>query len=399
MASSSVVDPTSDRNKSMLVRLAGQYGLPELVKQADLDETMYPERVSVSTYADPLRQKFACHSAAATLLSAVYFVDQQNEYHPKDREMVLARFAKAANYFRVRPQYDNIIKQGQAVKQDAGLPDSAYAYIWKSDDGRTDRFYPMTNTLTTKQAAEWLYSKRDQIPLSERRPIAHRIHLKASSFGAALGDQLETFIDRQLGYGIPEKDEILGMLQQRGTMAKNAAQRQVVTDLLEVVRSRGDLLADTDTLIKLAETVDMLDYTLQLKGKYGGLIQRPEDVIFGITFTKAAAEYSRRICTLQTGSMYDRDQLTKLSRDSLESAFGTDFADEVCTGLQVDAEKLASVASTLPRPDAQLLEAVLAEAGQHARDQSTLVDRLKAGQDTYQGILPDSELQAIASRY
>jgi hypothetical protein len=399
MASSSVVDPTSDRNKSMLVRLAGQYELPELVKQADLDETMYPDHVSVSTYADPRLKKFACHSAAATLLSAVYFVDQQGKYHAKDREMILDRFSKAANYFRVRPQYDAIIKQGQATKQDADLPDSAYAYVWKSDDGRTDRFYPMTNTLTTKRAAEWLFSNRDRIPLSERRPIAHRIHIKASSFGAALGDQLETFIDRQLGYGIPEKSEILAMLQHRGTLSKTAAQRQVVSDLTEAVRSRGDLLSDTDTLIKLAETVDMLDYTLQLKGKYGGLIQRPEDVIFGVTFTKAASEYSRRICTLQTGAMYNREQLTKLSRDSLESAFGTDFADEVCTGLQVDAEKLAVVASTLPRPDAQLLEAVLAEAGQHAQDKSTLVDRLKAGQDDYQGILSDSELQAIASRY
>jgi hypothetical protein len=68
---------------------------------------------------------------------------------------------------------------------------------------------------------------------------------------------------------------------------------------------------------------------------------------------------------MQTGNIYEKEQLAKLAREDVEGLFGTDFANEVCTGLEVDSEKIADVAATLPRPDAELLEQLLGEAGQH----------------------------------
>ena len=68
---------------------------------------------------------------------------------------------------------------------------------------------------------------------------------------------------------------------------------------------------------------------------------------------------------MQTGSIYEKDQLAKLAREDVEGLFGTDFVNEVSTGLEIDAEKIAAIASTLPKPDAELLENLLAEAGQH----------------------------------
>jgi hypothetical protein len=71
------------------------------------------------------------------------------------------------------------------------------------------------------------------------------------------------------------------------------------------------------------------------------------------------------LCAMQTGNIYDKGQLSKLAREDVEGLFGTDFANEVCTGLEVDVEKIAEIAATLPRPDAELLEQLLTEAGQH----------------------------------
>jgi hypothetical protein len=116
-------------------------------------------------------------------------------------------------------------------------------------------------------------------------------------------------------------------------------------------------------LTKLASTVEMVDHAIGLRGKYTELLPRPEDVIFKVTYTKAASDMEQ-LCALQTGSVYDKDQLSKLAREDVEGLFGTDFANEVCTGLDIDSEKLAAVAHTLPRPDAELLEALLGEAGQ-----------------------------------
>ena len=117
-------------------------------------------------------------------------------------------------------------------------------------------------------------------------------------------------------------------------------------------------------LVKLAETIDIIDQALNLKGKYTDSIRRPEDVIFKVTFTKAASEQAE-LCTLQTGNVYNKDQLSKLAKEDVESLFGTDFANEVCVGLDVDPVKMAEVAHTLPTPDAELLAPLLAEAGQN----------------------------------
>ena len=68
-----VMDPASDKNRTELTKLAQRYDFPKFVRAADLDTTMNPEQIAVTAYADPVQKKYACHSAAATWLSAAYF--------------------------------------------------------------------------------------------------------------------------------------------------------------------------------------------------------------------------------------------------------------------------------------------------------------------------------------
>ena len=67
------LDPADDKNRTELVQIAKRFDLPDFVKKADLDTTMDPGKIAVTAYADPVRKKFACHTAAATWLSAAYF--------------------------------------------------------------------------------------------------------------------------------------------------------------------------------------------------------------------------------------------------------------------------------------------------------------------------------------
>ena len=60
-----VLDPTDDRNRVELVKLAKRYDMPNFVKEANLDTTMEPGQIAVTAYADPVRKKCACHSPAA----------------------------------------------------------------------------------------------------------------------------------------------------------------------------------------------------------------------------------------------------------------------------------------------------------------------------------------------
>lgn len=183
-----VTDPTTDTNKAELVKLAQRYEFPAFVKSADMDATMHPENIAITAYADPVRQKYACHTAAATWLSAVYFHEKSAEYHTKDRARICERLEKLADFFAIRPAYDKVVKQAELLKGSDQLPDSSYAYVWQDKSGAKERYYPMTSAMEVKVAAEWLYDNRDHMPFVDRNVIGNKILEKAARHGAAMGE-------------------------------------------------------------------------------------------------------------------------------------------------------------------------------------------------------------------
>lgn len=374
MTASTIIDPSTDTNNEELVRLSRIYNLPTIVKQADINEAMRPPESlrSPNVYGDPKRLKFACHSAAATLLSAVYFHDKSAEYHTKERGLVQERLEKAADYFRVRPAYDDIVKQAATRNAGNSLPDSSYAYVVTYDDGATERFYPMTDAASVKVAATWLHSVKDRMPYAERNTISGKILDKAASYGAGLGRELDDFLEKQAGRGIPEPGDIHDMLLQRAAMCSRLSPdwRVAVEKMAETVLATPQIAMQSASLIKLASTVEELDHVLGIRGKYTSTIRRPEDVIFGLTLQKAAGDYAS-LCVLQTGKVFDKNQFDKVARADVESLFGTDFVEAVSTGLDIDTEKFAAVASTLPRNDAEMLESLMQAAGQHPQSFKT----------------------------
>jgi hypothetical protein len=363
-----ILDPTDDsQSRVELVKLARQYEFPKFVKEANLDITMAPTQIAVTAYADPVRRKFACHTPAATWLSSVYFHEKAAEYHSKDRERIQSRLEKFADYFAIRSAYDAVVKRAAELRGSNELPDSSYAYVWSpSNGGPKERYYPLDTPPNIKAAAEWLERERDAIPFHDRNVIANKILEKAASKGAALGEDLTEFVEKQAGRGIPDPPELYEMLERRAALARNAQHREAITKLAASVKSTPRVALQPRELIKLATTVDMIDHAIGLKGKYTALLPRPEEVIFKVSFTKAASDHAT-LCPLQSGSVFSKEQFGKLARSDVEGLFGSEFAAEVCTGLDVDPEKFAEVASTLPLPDATLLEALLSESGQHAQ--------------------------------
>ncbi len=382
-----VLDPASDVNLEELARLSKLYDFPDYVKQADINFTTNPASIGVNAYADPVRKKFACHTKAATWLSGLYFNEKKAEYHPKDRTRISARLEKFADYFGIRNAYDDIEKQAAALNEQQ-LPDSAYAYVWVDDSGNKDRHVPLDSAMNVKAASEWLEKYRDHLPFSDRTVIANKILEKAASFSASLSSESVAMLEKQAGHGVPDPTEVSEMIEQRAKLAPRQVQRDEILKLAAAVKSTPKVALQQDALVKLASTIDDIDNKmLNLRGNYTDVIKRPEDVIFKVTFTKAASEQTE-LCTLQTGRVYKNEQLSKLAREDVESVFGTDFANEVCTGLDIDPEKMAEVAHTLPTPDAELLEHLLNEVGQGPQFAKQANDSMS-----------DDTLQALAALY
>jgi hypothetical protein len=95
------------------------------------------------------------------------------------------------------------------------------------------------------------------------------------------------------------------------------------------------------------------------------MIKRPEDVIFSATY-RTIKTASDDACAMTTGNIYDSEDFGKVALDDVKALFGSDFAGEVQDGINgVNTEKMAELAATLPRPDAELFDRLMSESGVH----------------------------------
>lgn len=362
MASAAIRDPGTDRNFEEFARLCRRYDLPEFVKQAELAPTLQPEGLPDSVYADPVDRRYPCHNAAATWVSSLYFGEKRGEYHPKTQERVEQRLRQFADYWRIAPQVSAILKQA-GENRSGDLPDACYAYIFVDGDGRRTRYKPMQSPPEVKAAADWLQQYRDRLPLRDRRVVAGKILDRADALGMKLASDAVESLERQAGRGVCDPREVAEAVKQRAALASGAFQTEILK-LASVVEDKPRQSLQPSALVKLAETLDDVDRALRISPQaYGSVLRRPEDVVFSVTLTKVAEDYGAAL-ELTTGRVYDLRQLSKLAYDDLEAAFGGDFLRDANCGVDgIDTEKLAAVAATLPRPDAELFEQLLSDAG------------------------------------
>lgn len=361
-----------------LYRLAKLYALPDFVKSAKQDVNFQvPANTTPAIYADPVRQQFPCHTKASTWLSALFYQEKRAEFHPKEREQIERRLNSYVDYFGIRSAVDAVKARWAELHKDAEskLPDTAYAYVWEGENGTKERRLPLRSAMEVKAAAEWLERYRDQLPYATRRTVATKILTKAAAFGAAIGGHVE-FLERQAGQGVCDPDEVVEMIQKRALMVpadsgaatdeqgnRTGGLRDRFTKMAETVKTTPRQALQPGMLVKLAETVDQLDRMLGLVGKYAPELPRPEDVLFKVTRSKMASELVRHVATT-TGELFEKAQFKKLAVDDLRSLFGDEFAARITTPLgELDVEKMAEEVATLPRPDSQLLVALLSERG------------------------------------
>lgn len=361
------MDFVADKNHTELARLSQLYEFPDFVKQADMDLTLSPsaKQAPPTVYADPVRKQFPCHTKAACWLSALWWEEKKAEFHPNDRERIADRLNQYVGFWKIKEAVLQMRSRHTTLNKEAEsqLPDSAYGYVWVDEaTGQKNRFLRMSNPMEVKAAAEYLESYRDRLPFRDRHTVALKIMERANHFGVGLGKYAE-FIERQAGRGVPEPLEVVDMIRGRAMLTKDAGLRQHFQEMAQTVATLPRKVLMPDMLVKLAETMDSLDRQLGIVGKYGGTLQRPEDVIFKATLTKAASEVMQHVSTT-SGKMYEKEAFRRIDVGSLRDAFGTEFTKRVCTPLgEVDPEKLAEEIATLPRSDAELFDAIAGDSG------------------------------------
>jgi hypothetical protein len=360
-----ILDQNQDLNGEQLAKFAHSYEFPEFVKRADIQtEVRSPANVASNAFADATGRKFPCHTKAATWLSHIYFLTNRTKMASSEAIRTGEGLRKFADYWRITNSVEEVKQRFAKSQEDdlSKLADADFAYVWANEDGAKDRHLPLRNSAEVKAAASWLEEYRDQFIFRDRQVIAEKILGKAAEFGASTGGR-EEFLQKQAGQGICNPDEVVHQLQLRVMAVGAPSMKQEIRKLAAAIEANPSATLGPNELRDLAITVDSVDRGAGITHKYAeGAITRPEDFLFKVTY-REAEKVATGHCSLTTGSVYACDSFNKLALSDLRAVFGSDFADDVSTGLQLDAEKMADIAPTLPRPDAELLDSLMKEAG------------------------------------
>jgi hypothetical protein len=358
------VDHVADKSGAELVRLSKQYEFPDFVKKAGLEQTTAARVIPDTVYADPVRKQFPCDTAASTWLSNLYYQEKAAEFHPKDRVKIERRLEHYADYWRIKSACDYIKQRWKELHKSADdvLPDTDFAYVRVADNGGRQRHLRMKSAAEVKAAAEYVERWRDNFPFAVLHSMSKKILEKAARFGAAIQSNRE-FLEKHAGMGCCDPAEVVQAIEQRARMVKSAELRQQFMKMAATVKESPRKMLQPPTLIKLAETLDTLDRQLNLTHRYAEGLQRPTDVIFKVTFGKVAGDLYNHVSTT-SGKLYEKSAFKKIALEDLEGLFGREFAERVQTPLgEIDPEKMAEEVGTLPRPEAELLDGLLADNG------------------------------------
>jgi len=366
---STVCDQAQDLNGQEFHRLTALFGCPEFVKSASVDAYCGDEQTEPHMFADVTRRRWPCHTAPATWASALFFFDKKAELSASVAKLAEERIRASSQFFNIDKIVDDLsqkVKQS-SVNDENELSDDAFAIIMKFDDGHKERKYPMRNGHEVKHAAEYIINYRDDFRFDDKNVIADKVLQKSAEFGVNLGE-LRDDIERMAGFGACAAKDAAALVRSRVNVLGWPLDGKPIQVELEKLACKleddSHSVHHHTTLTKLASTIDMIDRENNLIKNYGKSLERPEDIIFGVTKEAIASISTELIGSDLTGTFFKRADLERLSVSELGDALGADFAEAISTAnAWVDTEKLAQILPTLPRNDMEIFEAVAAEAG------------------------------------
>jgi hypothetical protein len=354
-----VLDQTQDTDGREMHRLIQQHPLPPFCKQASSEAFMG----SGAAYAFPPRKLYPCDTAAATWLSTLFFLDKRAEFTPEQGAFIESQLDRFARFHGISERMDQLkatVKTAASANDETNLTNDDFMLLM---DG--ERHYPLRNGKEVKVAAEFLRKNARIIPLSYRQKMASRVLVKADQYGAALGGDLDNFMEQQAGRGHCSAQAAAGFLFDRARLLKVAGRLDAAIEMGKMAKAAllsKEAIHDADHRRELAAIVDRMDREQGLHEKFADL-QLPEDVLFELTEKKASDLRNAHVAT-STGNYYKKDDLTQLKLADIADFMGDEFAEAVSDGaLFVSGEKLAAIVPTLPLADVKLFDRMVSSLG------------------------------------
>jgi len=361
-----ILDYTQDEAGREAHRLTALFPAPDFVKNASaLQLCGDADQLPLHIYADPQNKLYRCHSGPATWMSSLYFYNKQASIKPERRDLIEKRILKAADYFGIRRDVDELrTKIAANVAEDLQkLADDQFAVVWQYADGGMERHWPLRNAREVDFAAHHFVQHRDKFAVADRFRVAQRILEKAAAYGVPLDS--EGVVWTYSGDGHCAAADIVEMCESRANLLQrsHADGSEMLRKFAADVRNNPQQARSRDFRFKLADAIEQIDRGTKLDRLYGdGGLPRPEEVLFAVT-EKVATSFVDSHVHMTNGNVYALADLEKLAIDQVRDWMGDEFAEAVGAGdLFVDGTKIAAIVPTLDRGAAGVFERLLQEA-------------------------------------
>jgi hypothetical protein len=206
------------------------------------------------------------------------------------------------------------------------------------------QLYPVKTAQDLSESAESFTKNIHNFPFEIRVKSAENFVKAAEHLGV---DELPDLLMKYAGMYYPDLSSLKNELWRRSTKLASEEHKNIYVKISEDLVNMTSI-AEVMKVAELCHNIENME-GLYDNVKIAQLLGDPVDMIFTQQITKVASDLS---FVEVHGDKYKLEDLTKISKDKYEEAFGDCGIDPA------DPEKIAEILPTMPRSDVKLLEEI-----------------------------------------
>lgn len=337
-------DQQTDYSNKELYGMFVNTDLPEYVKTAELDDSLELSGLPKTAFADTERRIYPINTPARVYVSNAYFINKKadiSKLYGEDYTSQLENNIKeAAELFDIAEDLNNY----NSSFNEKTASDYEEHYLTEFDLGETQiRLYPVKTAADLSESADHFVKNIKNYPFDVRVKTAQNIIRFAEELGV---DEVPNLVMKYAGLYYPDLAGLEREIWRRSNKLEKEANKKIYADLISDI----DNITEVGEVMKVAELLFNVENMEGLHDKtaVAKVLGDPVDCIFTQSIDKVAQELS--FIDIH-GDKYKVEDLTKISRDKYEEAFGFELDP-------ADIEKLAEILPTMPRSDVKLFEEI-----------------------------------------
>lgn len=338
-------DQQTDYSNKELYGMFVNIDLPEYVKTANLDDSLELSNLPKTAFADSDRCIYPINTPARVYVSNAYFINKKADisklYGESYTSQLENNIKEAASIFGITEDLENYSSSfNEKIAED--YPER-YLTEFNFGENSLIQLYPVKTASDLTECVTHFVKNIKNYPFDVRVKTAQNIVKFAEELEV---EDVPELVMKYAGLYYPDLSNLGGEIRRRAAKLTKEANKKIYEDVAKDISN----MTEISEVMKIAEVLFHIE---NMEGLYdktavANVLGDPVDCIFTHSIEKIAEDLA--FIDIH-GDKYKVEDLTKISRDKYEEAFGFELDP-------ADIEKLAEILPTMPRSDVKLFEEI-----------------------------------------